>query len=42
MKVNPGKSHILLSSKKTEKVTIKDTVLTSSIENKTTWNYSQH
>ena len=34
MKVNPGKSHILLSSKKTEKVTIKDTVLKSSIEKK--------
>ena len=34
MKANPGKSHILLSNKKTEKVTIKDVVLTSNIEEK--------
>ena len=34
MKVNPGKSHILLSNKKTEKKTINDVVLTSSVEEK--------
>ena len=34
MKANPGKSHILLSNKKTEKVTINDSVLTSSVEDK--------
>ena len=32
MKANPGKSHILLSNKKTEKVTINDSVLTSSVK----------
>ena len=33
MKANPGKSHILLSNKKTEKVKkINDVVLTSSVE----------
>ena len=32
MKANPGKSHILLSNKKTEKVTINDIVLTSSVD----------
>ena len=34
MKANPGKSHILLSNKKTEKVKIDDAVLTSSVEEK--------
>ena len=34
MKANPGKSHILLSNKKTEKVKINDVVLTSSVEEK--------
>ena len=34
MKANPGKSHILLSNKKTEKVTINVVVLTSSVEEK--------
>ena len=34
MKGNPGKSHIFLSSKKTEKVTINDVVLTSSVQEK--------
>ena len=34
MKVNPGKSHILLSNKKIEKVKINDVVLTSSVEEK--------
>ena len=34
MKGNPGKSHILLSNKKTEKVKINDAVLTSSVEEK--------
>ena len=34
MKANPGKSHILLSKKKIEKVTINDVVLTSSVEEK--------
>ena len=32
MKANPGKSHILLSNKKTEKAKINDVVLTSSVE----------
>ena len=32
MKANPGKSHIFLSTKKTEKLTINDVVLTSSVE----------
>ena len=32
MKAIPEKSHILLSNKKTEKVTINDSVLTSSVE----------
>ena len=32
MKANPGKSDILLSNKKTEKVTTNDVVLTSSVE----------
>ena len=31
-KANPGKSHILLNNKKTEKVKINDVVLTSSVE----------
>ena len=34
MKANPGESHILLSNKKTEKVTINVVVLTSSVEEK--------
>ena len=34
MKANSGKSHILLSDKKTEKVMINDVVLTSSVEEK--------
>ena len=34
MKANPGKSHILLSNKKTEKVTISDVVLTSIVKEK--------
>ena len=34
MKANPGKSHILLSTKKTEKVKINDVALTSSVEEK--------
>ena len=34
IKANPGKSHILLSNKKTEKVKIYDVVLTSSVEEK--------
>ena len=34
MKAIPGNSHILLSNKKTEKVKIKDVVLTSSVEEK--------
>ena len=34
MKANPGESHIFLSNKKTEKVTIKDVVLTSYVEEK--------
>ena len=34
MKTNPGKSHILLSNNKTEKVTINDVVLISSVEEK--------
>ena len=34
MKANPGKSHILLSNKKTKKVTINNVALTSSIEEK--------
>ena len=34
MKANPGKSHILLSNKKTEKVNIDDFVLTSSVAEK--------
>ena len=34
MKANPGRSDILLSNKKTEKVTINDVVLTSSAEEK--------
>ena len=34
MKANPGKSHILLSNKNTEKATINDVVLTSSVEAK--------
>ena len=34
MKANPGKSHILLSNKKTEKVAINDAVLNSSVEEK--------
>ena len=32
MKSHPGKSHILLSNKETEKVKINDVVLTSSVE----------
>ena len=32
MKANPGKSHIFLSTKKTEKLMINDVVLTSSVE----------
>ena len=32
MKASPGKSHILLSNKKTEKVSIHDAVLTSSVD----------
>ena len=34
MKANPGKSNILLSNKKTEKVKINDVVLNSSVEEK--------
>ena len=34
MKANPGKPHILLSNKKTEKVKINDVVLTSTFEEK--------
>ena len=34
MKANPGKPHIFLSNKKTEKVTICDVVLTSNFEEK--------
>ena len=34
MKVSPGKSHILLSNKKTEKVTINAVALTSSVDEK--------
>ena len=34
MKSNPGKSHILLSNKKIEKVTINDVLLTSIVEEK--------
>ena len=34
MKANPGKSHILLSNKKTVKVTIIDVALASSVEEK--------
>ena len=34
MKANPGKSHILLSNKKIEKVRINDVVLTSSVKGK--------
>ena len=34
MKANPEKSHILLSNKKTEKVTINDAALTSGVEEK--------
>ena len=34
MKANPGKSHILLSNKKTEKVKISDVALTSSFKEK--------
>ena len=34
MKANPGKSHILLSKKKTEKGTINDVILTSRAEEK--------
>ena len=34
MEVNPVKFHILLSNKKTEKVTINDVILTSSAEEK--------
>ena len=34
MKASPGKFHILLSNKKTEKVTINDDVLNSSVEEK--------
>ena len=34
MKSNPGKSNILLSNNKTEKVKINDVVLTSSVEEK--------
>ena len=34
MKANAGKSHILLSNKKIEKVTINDVVLISSVEEK--------
>ena len=34
MKPNPGKSHIMLSNKKTEKVKINDVVLNSSVEEK--------
>ena len=34
MKANPGKSHILQSNKKTEKVNINDVVLTSNVEEK--------
>ena len=32
MKANPGRSHILRSNKKVEKVTINDVVPTSSVE----------
>ena len=34
MKANPGRSHILLSNKKTEKVEINKFVVTSSVEEK--------
>ena len=34
MKANPGKSHILLSNKKTEKVKINDGVVNSTVEEK--------
>ena len=34
MKANPEKSHILLSNNETWKLTIKDVVLTSSVEEK--------
>ena len=34
MKANPGKPHILLSNKKTEKVKINHVALTSSVEEK--------
>ena len=34
MEASPGKSHILLSNKKTEKVKINNVVLTSSVEEK--------
>ena len=34
MKANPRKSHILPNNKKTEKVTINDVVLMSSVEEK--------
>ena len=34
MKANPGKSHIWLNNKKTEKVKINDIVLNSSVEEK--------
>ena len=34
MKASPGKSHILLSNKKKEKVKINNVVLTSSVEEK--------
>ena len=34
VKANPGKSYILLSNKKTEKVTISDVLLISSVEEK--------
>ena len=34
MKVNPVNFHILLSNKKTEKVTINDVILTSSADDK--------
>ena len=34
MKPKPGKSHILLSNKKTDKMKINDVVLTSSVEEK--------
>lgn len=36
---NPGKSHIFLSTRQTEKVIIREGVLTSSVKN--TWYYSR-